>query len=498
MSGAVGDIERTLGQLAQRTGGRLIGPDRPFDSVSTDSRTLQPGALFVALRGPNFDGGDFVAAAAQRGAAGALVERELAVDLPQVLVTDALAALSRFARDWRRQFAIPVIGVTGSNGKTTTKELIAAILTRSAATHITRGNLNNHIGVPLTLLQMSSAHRYAVIEMGANHAGEIAHLASLVEPTVGVVTNAGPAHLEGFGSVEGVAHAKGELFRALPEQGVAVINADDAYADFWRETRAAERVVTFGFEQPADFTAHNVRVNGAPTSAAVSGAGAGWGRIEFDLVTPFGTRPAAISLVGLHNLRNALAAAAAACAAGCKLDDVVAGLAELRSVAARLELKPAINGAFVVDDSYNANPGSLKAGLDALRSFHGARWLVLGEMKELGEGAGEMHAQVGRYARETGVERLLAVGEGARSAVEAFGPGARWFADVDALIAEARATLARQVVVLIKGSRANRLERVAAALTCAPPADPNGRTAGRAQVRKDEQGQAGPSSPAQK
>jgi len=441
---------------------RLTGADAEFTAVSTDSRTIEAGALFVALRGPTYDGHDFVAAAAVRGAAAALVERPLAVALPQLVVADPLVALSSFARAWRRQFRIPLIGITGSNGKTTTKELLGAILSRRGPTLVTRGNLNNHIGVPLTLLGLDVTHRHAVIEMGANHQGEIAHLAGLAEPTVGIVTNAGAAHLEGFGSLQGVASGKGELFRALPVEGVAVINADDAYAGMWREHSAAERILTFGFEQPADFMAHKVR-----PAVRNDAEGAGF-RTEFDLVTPYGTRPATLSLGGLHNLRNALGAAAAACAAGAELDEIVAGLAALKSVAGRLHLKPAIRGALLVDDSYNANPSSLKAGLDAFRDCGRTRWLILGEMRELGRSGDELHAEVGRYARRSGIARLLAVGERARHAVAAFGEGAEWYADVDALTAEVTRSIGAGVAVLIKGSRANRLERVAAALSAAP------------------------------
>jgi UDP-N-acetylmuramoyl-tripeptide--D-alanyl-D-alanine ligase len=458
-----------LSELVRCAAGQIVGNDCAFSSVSTDSRTLKPGALFVALSGPSFDGHDFVAAAAERGAAAALVERPLAAQIPQVVVPDPLAALSVFAREWRRQFHIPLVGVTGSNGKTTTKELIGSILSRQGKTLVTRGNLNNHIGVPLMLLELTAEHRYAVIEMGANHIGEIAHLASLAEPTVGIVTNAGAAHLEGFGSLAGVAQGKGEMFRALPPEGVAVVNADDTFAAQWRDSSTAERVLTFGFEQPADFMAHKVRAD-APSLSHPHGTGeetaAGQPAFhtEFELVTPYGSRPATLALGGLHNLRNALGAAAAACAVGVEIDDIVAGLAAMKSVAGRLELKPALNGAFLVDDSYNANPSSLKAGLDAFRTFGGARWLVLGEMRELGASADELHAEVGRYARQAGIQRLFAVGEGSRFAVQAFGQGAQWFSSIDALIAEASKSLTSGVAVLIKGSRANRLERVAAAL----------------------------------
>lgn len=451
-------IDWQLNEFVRYSQGELVGENRSFSSVSTDTRTLRQGALFVALTGPNFDGHDFVAAAAERGAAAALVQRPLGIALPQIVVADPLAALSIFAREWRRQFDIPVIGVTGSNGKTTTKEIIGAILAQLGPCLITRGNLNNHIGVPLTLLELNATHRFAIVEMGANHAGEIAHLASIAEPAIGIVTNAGAAHLEGFGSLQGVADGKGEMFRSLPANGVAVINADDAFAAQWRENRAAEKALTFGFEQPADFMAHKVQASNDANGF----------KIDFDLVTPAGTQPATLGLAGLHNLRNALGAAAVAHAAGASLQEIVSGLAAMRAVAGRLELKPAINGAFLVDDSYNANPSSLKAGLDALRSFGGARWLVLGDMKELGDSSNELHAEVGRYAKQAGVQRLLAIGPSSHFAVEAFGRGAQWFADIDALIGAARSTLAPGVAVLIKGSRANRLERVAAALAVSP------------------------------
>ena len=453
-----------LGDLARIGQGRLVGSDRAFASVSTDTRTITAGALFVALTGPNFDGHDFVAAAAQKGAAAALVSRAVEVAIPQVIVADTLASLAEFAREWRRQFAIPVIGVTGSNGKTTTKEIIGAILSRLGSTLITRGNLNNHIGVPLMLLEMTASHRYAVIEMGANHIGEIAHLAAIAEPSIGIVTNAGAAHLEGFGGLDGVAQGKGEMFKALPANGVAVVNADDKYASFWKDNRSADEVFTFGFEQPADFTAHKVQAAGDQ----------GGFKIDFELVTPMGTRPATLGLGGLHNLRNALGACAVATAAGAKLDDLVAGLGAVRAVAGRLELKPALNGAFLVDDSYNANPSSLKAGLDAFRSFGGARWLVLGDMMELGDSADELHAEVGRYAKQAGIARLFAIGQRSHFAVEAFGRGAQWFKDIDSLIAEARAALAPGIAVLIKGSRSNRLERVTNALAQNPQKDSDG------------------------
>lgn len=447
-------IDRTLAQLAAVTGGRLIGGSVPFATVSTDTRTLSKDALFVALKGPNFDGHGFVAAARERGAAGALVEQEQSIDLPQVLVPDALAALSIFARAWRESFDIPVVGVTGSNGKTTTKEMIGAILAQRGPCLVTQGNLNNHIGVPLTLMRLDASHANAVIEMGANHQGEIAALAAIAKPTVGIVINAGAAHLEGFGGLDGVARGKGELFRALNAQQTAAINADDTYAKFWRDSAQA-RVITFGLQHAADFTARNVR----------SVVGNDGFKFDFELVTPDGTRSATLALAGEHNLRNALGAAAAAYAAGATLDNIVSGLAAMRAVAGRLQLKPAIRDAFLIDDSYNANPSSLRAGLDTLQSMGGRRWLILGDMLELGAGADELHAQIGAYARASGIEHLWAIGPHSKFAVQAFGDGAQWFDSIEQLIAAVQAALSPRVTVLIKGSRANRLERVAAALS---------------------------------
>jgi UDP-N-acetylmuramoyl-tripeptide--D-alanyl-D-alanine ligase len=454
----------TLGDLARVCGGRLVGSSVRFTSVSTDSRTLQSGALFVALKGPSFDGHEFVAAAFQRGAAGALVERELAVSIPQVVVGDSLRALSEFATAWRREFRIPIVGITGSNGKTTTKEMIGAILGRKGPALVTQGNLNNHIGVPLTLLRLAAEHRTAVIEMGANHQGEIAALTAIAEPTIGIITNAGAAHLEGFGGLQGVAKGKGELFRGLPASGTAVVNADDAFVTYWRETTATKNVLTFGLSATADFTARNVR-----TQMSTDGF-----RFEFELKTPAGMCSCSLALAGTHNVRNALGAAAAAHVAGATLDEIANGLAAMRAVSGRLNLSPAIHGAFLLDDSYNANPSSLRAGIDALIGLPGEHWLVLGDMLELGQGDNDLHAEMGVYARAAGVKRVFAVGQRARFAVDAFGDGAEWFDGTESLISRVQASLRPDVTVLIKGSRANRLERVAAALSVGTAAKSGG------------------------
>jgi UDP-N-acetylmuramoyl-tripeptide--D-alanyl-D-alanine ligase len=446
---------RSLADLARVTGGVLHGADAPFGLVTTDTRSLEPKALFVALRGERFDGHQFVPDALERGAAGALVSRLVSVPLPQVVVPDVLAGLSAFAAAWRRDFAGTVVGLTGSNGKTTTKEMIGAILQGVGPSLVTRGNLNNHIGVPLTLCRLEPSHRYAVIEMGANHQGEIAHLASLVRPDVGLVVNAGPAHLEGFGGMEGVARGKGEMFAALGPDQTAVINADDRYATFWHGlARAAGRVVTFGMRERADFAALEVR-------EVASGQGPS---LEFELDCPLGRRRVPLALAGEHNVMNALAAAAAAHAAGAGLDAIVDGLAGMRAVSGRLEFKALAGGGRLIDDSYNANPGSVRAGLRALEQIGGERWLVLGEMRELGEDSSQLHAEIGEFARQCGVTRLLAVGDEARHAVEAFGAGSTWFASAEDLIASLADGIGPGITVLVKGSRSNRLERVAAAL----------------------------------
>ena len=452
-------IARDLATLATVTQGALHGANAPFGRVQSDTRALEPGALFVALAGERFDGHDFVADAVRQGAAGALVSRRLDAALPQVVVPDTLAALTAYAHARRRAFTGPVVGITGSNGKTTVKEMTGAILGVAGPCLVTKGNLNNHIGVPLTLCRLDDTHRAAVIEMGANHVGEIAHLAAIARPDVGLVINAGPAHLEGFGGLEGVARGKGEMFEALDAAGTAVINADDRFAAYWHDlARRAGRVVTFGLHERADVSANAVQGRLDAHGFATA----------FDLVTPAGRRRIELALAGEHNVLNALAATAAALAAGAPLDAVEQGLRSMRAVAGRLEVKTARGGARLIDDAYNANPGSLRVGLGALAQVPGVRWLVLGEMAELGADAPRLHAEMGAFARECGVARVFAVGEGARPAVEAFGAGADWYPGTDALLEALLPALHADVTLYVKGSRVNRLERVTAALTGGP------------------------------
>ena len=448
-------MKRTLAEAARAIGAQLKGEDRQFGEVCSDTRTLEAGQLFVALRGPNFEANQFVAEAAKRGAAGAIVERLQAVVLPQLVVPDSLMALTALARAWRKQFSLPLVGIGGSNGKTTVKEMTAAILSQLGQCLATRGNLNNHIGVPLTLMRLEAAHRSAVIEIGANRAGEVAALAALAEPTVGLVTNAGDEHLEGFGSLEGVARAEGEMFSALGGAQTAVINLDDPFAPLWRELTGARRAVTFGLNAHANFSARDVQQRIDATRGA----------LEFTLQTPTGATRVRLQVLGRHNVVNALAAAAAASAAGANLEHCQQGLESVRAVRGRLDLKAAANGAAIIDDSYNANPNSARAAIDVLQDVSRNGWLLLGEMAELGDFAEASHIEIGRYARERGVLRLLAVGELTRHAVEAFGEGAQWFASVDSVIERLAAELAPEVTLLVKGSRINRLERVVEALT---------------------------------
>jgi UDP-N-acetylmuramoyl-tripeptide--D-alanyl-D-alanine ligase len=448
-------MKRTLRDAARVVGGELIGEDRPFGCVSTDSRTLKPGALFVALRGPNFDGAAFVQAAAAQGAIGALAERATPAPLPQVVVPDALRALQELARAWRADFTLPVLAVAGSNGKTTAKEMTAAILSRMGLCMATRGNLNNHIGVPVTLMRLEASHRSAVIEMGANAIGDVAALMSLAQPTIGLITNAGAEHLEGFGNLDGVAKGEGETVSCLKPEGTAIINADDAYADYWRGVSGARRIVTFGVHRQADFAAKNV----------FQGIERGEFATRFTLACPLGERAVMLKAGGAHNVGNALAAAAAAAAAGASLEDIALGLADFRAVSGRLQLKAGTRGSWIIDDSYNANPSSVRAGLEVLRSLTGVTWLVLGDMAELGDVSHDSHAHIGSYARECGVKRLFAVGPLSSRAVETYGSGGEWFADTDSLTRRLQAELSPGVTVLIKGSRINRLERVVQAVT---------------------------------
>lgn len=447
----------TLSDLAGIVQGELHGADAEFAAVSTDTRTLGENEVFFALRGERFDAAEFVAQAAAKGAAGAVVEVPSDAAIPQVKVSDTRAALADLAREWRARSGVKLIGITGSNGKTTVKELTAGICRETfgeASLLATQGNLNNDIGLPLTLLSLRSGHRVAVAEMGANHPGEIAYLAGIAAPDIAVINNCARAHIEGFGSIEKVAQTKGELLDGLGPRGTAVLNRDDRFFSDWQARAGAATVVSFGVDASADFRADNVQ-------AVVRRGKPGFG---FDLQTPQGSAAVVLPLAGRHNVSNALAAAAAAMAAGATLPQVAAGLATAESVPGRMRAFRHASGAVVFDDAYNANPDSVAAAIATLAEFKGKAWLVLGDMGELGPDAAQMHQETGRLARQSGVEGLLCIGDLGRHIGSGFGSGARWFKSPEELEAAVRDELVPGRNVLIKGSRFMGLDRLVAAL----------------------------------
>lgn len=444
----------TLSEAARATGGQVIGEDVAFLSVGTDSRAIQPQQLFVALRGEKFDGHRFVETALAQGAAAALVAAAVPGETPLLLVDDTRLALGKLASHWRNKFTIPLVAITGSNGKTTVKEMLASILRAACgddeAVLATRGNLNNDIGMPLTLLGLRSTHRYAVIEMGMNHRGEIDYLSRLARPAVALVNNATPAHLGGLGSVQAIAEAKGEIFSGLAADGVAIINLDDVYAPLWQQLAAAHTQLSFGLDSAADVSARYQ----LDTDSS-----------QIQISTPQGSLTVRLGVPGVHNVRNALAATAAALAVGVPLTAILAGLEAFAGVRGRLQHKPGLHGAQLIDDTYNANPASMKAAIDVLASRAGKRVLVLGDMGELGETAASLHTEIGRYARDAGIHQLHALGELSQHMVTGFGAGAQHHAQLDSLTAALQNELDAQTTVLIKGSRFMRMERVVEALT---------------------------------
>jgi UDP-N-acetylmuramoyl-tripeptide--D-alanyl-D-alanine ligase len=462
----------TTDELAAATGGRWIGaPPATTGGVSTDTRTIAPGTLFVALRGEKFDAHEFLAEAAAKGAAAAVVAEGWIADaahpergaagtaLPRLAVPDTLAALGALARHHRRRFRIPLVAVTGSNGKTTTREMIAAILATRGKVLKTEGNLNNEVGVPLTLFGLEAAHEAAVVEMGMSHPGEIARLAAIAEPQIGVVTLAAPAHLEGLGTVEAVADAKAELYRGLPPGGVAIANADDARM-LRRAQESGRRMITFSGTRGrrGDVVVLEIVSQGAEGLRFVLGVG----NREVAVHIP--------ALVGAHNAANAAAAAAAAIALGCTDREIVRGLAAVRPVGRRLRLDRLPSGVRLVDDCYNANPASMSAAIRTLVDLAadgGRSVAVLGDMLELGAFEAEAHRALGAEAARAGVRVLAAFGPRSRAAAEAAraaGLDAFHTEDVDALVRWAKATLAPSDVLLVKGSRGMKLERLVEAL----------------------------------
>jgi UDP-N-acetylmuramoyl-tripeptide--D-alanyl-D-alanine ligase len=440
----------TLGQAATVLGGELRGSDVQFSDVCTDSRTLKSGDLFVALRGERYDGHDFVAKAAAAGAVAALIDRAhvRSAPLPVAAVEDTTVALGALAAHWRRQFHIPLVAVAGSNGKTTVKEMIAACLRAhygDEAVLATRGNLNNHIGLPLTLLTLRAAHRVGVVEVGMNHPGETAELAQIAGPSIAVINNAQREHQEFMRSVTDVADEHASLIKALPADGIAVINADDVHAAVWRVAAGHREVRDFGFDQKAAVSA-TCELQTASALLAVR--------------TPEAVATLNLPVAGEHNARNALAAIAAATAAGATLESCVRALSGFAAVKGRLQIKRSRQGALLIDDTYNANPDSVRAAIDVLARTPGRKLLVLGDMGEVGDQGRDFHTEIGMYAHERGIDALYGLGELAAHAVRAFGEGARHYAAIETLLVDVGAALGPQATVLVKGSRFMQMERV--------------------------------------
>ncbi len=455
-----------LSRIAQTVNGRLVGADLTVDAWVTDTRRLDADAaaasLFIALKGENFDGNDYVAQAASRGASAALVSRQADVSIPQIVVADTERALATLAASVQRTRAAKVLAVTGSNGKTSVKALTFAILEAAVVAqgmpgraYTTPGNRNNEIGLPLAVLDAPEDALYAIYEMGAGKPGDIAYLTDIVRPDVALVNNIAPAHIERMGSLLGIADTKAAIYDALPADGVAAINADDAFAPYFAERAHGHRLIRFALDANADVTARDIALDAEGS--------------RFVLVAPQGEAEIVLAMPGRHNVLNALAAASMALGAGIELSIIATGLNAAQPVAGRLNTHRLAGGAVLIDDSYNANPGSLNAAIDTLAAGGGERWLVLGDMRELGDDAASLHAEVGRRAKASGIARLYTLGEFSASAAEAFGDGGRSFENHDALEDALRADIASSTApetlhVLIKGSRGSAMDRIVKAL----------------------------------
>jgi len=432
-------------QVSEILNGTMQGSDVQFSAVSTDTRSLQPGDLYIALLGENFDGHDYLGQAEKAGAAAAIIHKNVQTKLPHIKVEDTRKALGDLAAAWRQSFNGKVVAITGSNGKTTVKEMTAAILSEQGKALATKGNFNNDIGLPLTLLRMDK-EEFAVIEMGANHHGEIAYLTSITKPDVAVITNAGPAHLEGFGSIQGVAEAKGEIYQGLDKQGIAVVNLDDEYADYWLGLNNLHKTLTFSMSD---------------TSADVYGEwkpGANGGELSVKIKDESFT--VNLQLHGIHNAMNALTAISLAGSLQVPKDKMVQALNEFNSVGGRLNFHQVSESLVVIDDTYNANPASVKAGIEVLGELSGEHWLVLGDMGELGGEEKSIHYDMGTHAKESGVDTLLAVGDASRYSVEAFGNEAIFFETKDELITFVRQHESEKINILVKGSRFMHMEEI--------------------------------------
>lgn len=441
----------SLQNVAATLSSEYLGENVTVNGISTDTRTIKGGELFIALKGPNFDGHNFINTAIENGAVACLVQEDVNAD-NIIITTDTHKALGLLARAWRRKFQNPVIAITGSNGKTTVKEMIASILSEKQSVMATHGNLNNDIGVPLTLFRLNNSYAAAVIEMGANHTGEIEYLSNIALPDVAIVTNVGSAHLEGFGSLENTAKAKSEIFQGLSESGVAIINADDPFFDVFKEATAQYNVISFGIKNNADVSCQ--------CKSGTEGS-------HLNITTPKGDCEIKLKLLGSHNVMNALAAIAASVAADIPLEQIVKGLENLPPVNGRLQMKQGINNSRVIDDTYNANPTSLYAALNVLHDFSGKRFLALGDMGELGGNEDKLHIEAGNYAKESGVDSLYSLGKLAAKAAKEFGGNGFCYDKHEDMINALRNELSQDVTLLVKGSRNMHMENVVNALTVA-------------------------------
>lgn len=444
-------IDVNLSEIAQATEGQLIGPDVKICCVNTDTRQDSNGCLFVALKGNNFNAHDFLQQAAEQGASALVVEQQASLDVPQVVVSDTRIALGRIARLVRKKSAATFIGLTGSVGKTTVKEMIASILNVQGNTLATLGNFNNDIGVPLTLFRLKQTHEFAVIEMGANHSGEIRYTSDIVRPNVALVNNVAAAHLEGFGDLQGVAEAKGEIYEGLQPDGTAIINVDDDFADYWLN-RVKQKTLTFGIENDADITASSID----------SGNSEG---VQFVLHYKNEDYPVSLAVPGKHNVMNALAATCACLASGVNIQQVVDGLKNFHGVKGRLQLHRPSEELVIIDDTYNANYTSLAAAIDVLKQQDGLKVLALGDMGELGDKAREYHHKAGVYAKQSGVDLLLTIGVLSQFAHQAFKDGAHHFNHQKELADFITDKIKQQkTAVLLKGSRSAHMENIVATI----------------------------------
>ncbi len=447
-------IAMQLSEIADIVEGRLAGVDKCIAGISIDTRTLSTGDLYIAIKGEQFDGHDYIRQAEEAGACALIVTDKVIAKLPQVIVKDTRIALAKVAGAVRNKVRVKVCAITGSNGKTTVKEMIAAILAVKYPILFTLGNFNNDIGVPLTLLQLKKQHQFAVIEMGANHQGEIAYSCRYARPDVAVITNVGAAHIEGFGSIDKVARAKAEIIQSLPKKGVAILNADDDFYMQWREIAGQRKVISFAVENTADVHAENIamQLDGLQF------------RTQFDLVVDEQRVPINLALAGPHNVLNALAACAACIALGVEYEQIQQGLQQVKPVEGRLQLSVSPTGTQIINDSYNANPASLAVALAVLKNCTGELWLALGAFGELGADSPQWHSDMAEQIRLAGVKRLFVVGAMAVNTAQAFGEGAVYYSRQEDLIVALKKAISKDVVLLVKGSRAQKMELVVNAL----------------------------------